>query len=204
MGFGDVNGGEHPGISDERARSVLDRLRAADQAQRDAGLSVDERTRNVTAPTGAFLYTIARATAARRVFEMGSSNGYSTIFLALAARENGGRVEGVEIRPERAEAANRHLAEAGLAEVARVRGGDAAAVASEMTDLDLVFIDAEKDDYGRLFLAVVDQVRHGGLILTDNVVSHDCSAFLEVVRARVDVLTQTLPFERGVELTLKR
>lgn len=183
---------------------MLDRLREEDQAQRDAGLSVAERTRNATAPTGAFLYTIARVAGARRIFEMGSSNGYSTIWLALAARENGGRVDGVEILPERAAAASRHLAEAGLADVARVCQGDAAAAAAGMSDLDLVFIDAEKDDYARLFLAVVDRVRPGGLILTDNVVSHDCAAFQQVARARRDILTQTLPFERGIELSLKR
>src|SRR5690606_21039661 len=108
-------------VADARAQAVLDRLRAADQAQRDAGLPQSRRTRNITAPTGSFLYATVRATGARRIFEMGSSNGYSTIWLALAARELGGWVVGSEILPERVEAANRNLAEAGLAEVAEVR-----------------------------------------------------------------------------------
>lgn len=192
-------------VADARAQAVLDRLRAADQAQRDAGLPQSRRTRNITAPTGSFLYATVRATGARRIFEMGSSNGYSTIWLALAARELGGWVVGSEILPERVEAANRNLTEAGLAEVAEVRAGDAAVLAADVDGpLDLVFIDAEKDDYGRLFLAVIDHVRPGGLVLTDNVVSHDCTAFQELVRSRDDVVTVTLPFERGIEFTVKR
>lgn len=190
----------------EPARSVLDRLRQEDQRQRDAGLGVAERTRNATAPTGLFLYTTTRATSARTIVEMGSSTGYSTIFLALAARENGGQVIGSEVRPERVEQASANLAEAGLAEFAAVQLADAAEVASNFApgSVDLVFIDAEKDDYSRLFLAIIDRVRTGGLALTDNVVSHDCSVYLEMLAARSDVITQTLPFERGIEFTLKR
>lgn len=191
-------------IADARAQTVLDRLRAGDQAQRDARLSVAERTRNVTAPTGLFLYSIARASGARTIVELGSSNGYSTIWLALAARESGGRVIGGEILPERAQAANHNLTEAGLADVAEVRTGDAAELARSIDGVDLAFLDAEKDDYARLFMSVIDRVRPGGLILTDNVVSHDCASYQAMLRRRADVVTQTLRFERGIEFTVKR
>ncbi|HLI50272.1 MAG TPA: class I SAM-dependent methyltransferase [Thermomicrobiaceae bacterium] len=190
----------------EPARGVLDRLRREDQRQRDAGLGVAERTRNATAPTGLFLYTTARATGARTIVEMGSSTGYSTIFLALAARENGGRVTGTEVLSERVQLANNNLRDAGLDKIATVQLADAARLAGDFAagSVDLVFIDAEKDDYSRLFLAIVDRVRIGGLILTDNVVSHDCSDYLQMLAARSDIISQTLPFERGIELTLKR
>lgn len=193
-------------LASEAARSVLDRLRQEDQRQRDAGLGVAERTRNATAPTGLFLYTTARATGARKIFEMGSSTGYSTIFLALAAQENGGQVTGSEVIRERVERANGNLQAADLDDIATVHLTDAAEWAESLApdSVDLVFIDAEKEDYSRLFLAIVDQVRSGGLILTDNVVSHDCSAYLEMLAGRSDVISQTLPFERGIELTLKR
>ena len=68
---------------------------------------------------------------------------------------------------------------------------------------DLVFIDAEKDDYVGHFLAAIDRVRIGGLVLADNVVSHDLSADQAMLRARPDVETLTLPQERGIEYTLK-
>ena len=139
---------------DERVDAVLDRLYAEDAAQRAAGLPSSQRTRNVDRETGRWLALLVRATNAREVLEIGSSNGVSTIWLAAAARQNGGQVTGTEILPERAAEANRNLAEAGLDAVARVVAGDAReTVATLPGPFDLVFIDAEKDDYVDHFAA---------------------------------------------------
>lgn len=191
-------------IAGNPACDVMDRLRADDQAQREAGLPVGERTRNVTAPTGLFLYSLVRTIQPDRIFEVGSSNGYSTIWLALAAREYGGCVVGSEIRPDRAASARMNLEEAGLSEIAEIETGDGSDIAGRFAQLDFVFLDAEKDDYPRHFSNIVDLVPAGGLILTDNVTSHDCSELLALIRKRDDVVTQTLPFERGLEYTVKR
>jgi caffeoyl-CoA O-methyltransferase len=187
----------------EPARSVLNRLRDDDQRQRDQELSVAERTRNVTAPTGLFLYSLVRSLQPRLLVEIGSSTAYSTIWMALAAREFGGQVVGSEILPDRAEEANENLRAAGVSDVATVRSGDGTEVAASFDEIDMVFLDAEKDDYPRHFENVVERVRPGGLILTDNVTSHDCSELLAMIRARNDVVTQTLPFERGLEYTVR-
>ncbi len=191
-------------LADTRARVVLDRLHVQDLAERAAGLPQEERIRALTPPTGAFLYATLLAIRPALIFEAGSAVGYSTIWLALAARTYGGRVIGSEIRPERVALANRHLAEAGLAEVATVLEGDAAELVRRFEGIGFLFLDAEKDDYGRLFLAGIDRVLPGGLIVADNVVSHDCRAYQELVRARPDVVTVTLAFERGLEWTVKR
>jgi caffeoyl-CoA O-methyltransferase len=104
----------------------------------------------------------------------------------------------------RAAEANDNLAAAGLADVARVFPGDSRETLRAIAGpLDLVFIDAEKDDYVDHLLAVVDRVRPGGLILADNVVSHDCTAYQELVRQRDDLETVTVPIGRGVEFTVK-
>lgn len=183
---------------------LLDRLDAEDQAQRAKGLPASERTRNVTPETGRFLNLIARTMRARSILEIGSSNAVSTIWLAFAARETGGTVTGTELLAARAAEANANLAEAGLAAVARVLPGDARKSIDALAGpFDLVFIDAEKDDYPDHFLAVIAKVRPSGLILADNVVSHDLSAYQALVRGRDDVTTMTLPFERGIEYTLK-
>ncbi len=188
----------------ERVNAVLERLYAEDAAQRAAGLPSSQRTRNVERETGHWLALLVRATNARQLLEIGSSNGVSTIWLATAARQNGGRVTGTVILPERAAEANRNLAEAGLDSVARVVAGDArATVANLPGPFDLVFIDAEKDDYVDHFEAVAGRVRPGGLILADNVISHDLSAYQAALRARSDVETVTIPIDRGVEFTLK-
>jgi caffeoyl-CoA O-methyltransferase len=189
---------------DERIEAVLEQLYAEDAAQRAAGLPSSQRTRNVERETGRWLALLVRATKAREVLEIGSSNGVSTIWLAAAARQNEGRVTGTEILPERAAEANRNLAAAGLDTIAQIVAGDArTTVASLSGPFDLVFIDAEKDDYVDHFVAVVDQVRPGGLILADNVISHDLSAYQAMLRARSDVKTVTIPIDRGVEFTLK-
>jgi caffeoyl-CoA O-methyltransferase len=189
---------------DERAEAVLERLYTEDAAQRAAGLPSSQRTRNLERDTGCWLVLLARATDAREVLEIGSSNGVSTIWLAAAARLNGGKVTGTEILPERAADANRNLADAGLDAVARVVAGDArTTVASLPGPFDIVFIDAEKDDYVDHFQAVVGRVRLGGLILADNVISHDLSEYQAMLRSSSDVETVTIPIGRGVEFTLK-
>jgi caffeoyl-CoA O-methyltransferase len=189
---------------DERAEAVLERLYTEDAAQRAAGLPSSQRTRNLERDTGRWLALLARATDAREVLEIGSSNGVSTIWLAAAAQHNGGRVTGTEILPERAADANRNLADAGLDAVARVVAGDArTTVASLPGPFDIVFIDAEKDDYVDHFQAVADRVGPGGLILADNVISHDLSEYQAMLRSRSDVETVTIPIGRGVEFTLK-
>jgi predicted O-methyltransferase YrrM len=191
-------------LIDERVEAVLDRLYAEDAAQRAANLPSSQRTRNVDRESGRWLALLVRATKAREVLEIGSSNGVSTIWLAAAARQNGGRVTGTEILPERAAEANRNLATAGLDAVARILAGDArTTVASLPGPFDLVFIDAEKDDYVDHLQAVVGRVRPGGLILADNVTSHDLSAYQAALRARIDVETVTIPIGRGIEFTLK-
>ena len=185
--------------------TVLDRLYADDARQRAAGLPSSQRTRNLERETGRWLRLLVLATGARAILEVGSSNGVSTLWLASAAAETGGHVTGTELLPERAAEANANLAEAGLGRVATVRAGDAAGtVAGLPGPFDLVFIDAEKDDYIAHFEHVVDKVRNGGLVLADNVISHDLSAYQAMLRARPDVETVTVPIGRGVEMTVVR
>ena len=186
------------------AAAVLDRLYADDARQRAAGLPPSARTRNIDRASGQFLALTAVATGARRIVEVGSSNGVSTVWLASGAVRTGGRVTGTELLPERAAEANRNLSEAGLAGVAEVLAGDAREVLSETAvPIDLLFIDAEKDDYVDHLLALVDKVRPGGVVLADNVVSHDLAAYQALLRDRRDLATVTLPLERGIEYTVK-
>jgi predicted O-methyltransferase YrrM len=189
---------------EERAAAVLERLYADDAAQRAAGLPSSRRTRNLERETGHWLSLLVRATGAQSIFEIGSSNGVSTIWLASAARDTGGQVTGTEILPARAAEGNRNLAEAGLSDIALIVSGDARETFRAVAGpFDLVFIDAEKDDYVDHLQAIVDRVRPGGLILADNVISHDCSAYQQLARQRGDLETVTIPIGRGVEFTVK-
>jgi predicted O-methyltransferase YrrM len=190
---------------DPLVTAVLDRLYEEDAAQRAANLPSSQRTRNVDRETGRWLNLLVRTTGARSLLEVGSSNGVSTLWLAAAVVETGGRITGTELISERAAEANANLAAAGLDAVARVLVGDAAeSIAEAGAPFDFVFIDAEKNDYVGHFLAVIDLILPGGLILADNVISHDLSAYQTMLRARDDVETITMPIGRGIEFTLKK
>ena len=186
------------------AQAVLDRLYAEDRAQRDADLPSAQRCRNLSPESGRLLSLLARAMDAKLVLEIGSSNGVSTIWLGDAVRATGGNVIGTEIIPDRAAEANANIREAGLADHADVVGGDAAATLTHLSGtFDLVFIDAEKEDYADHFRRAFPLLRPGGVIVADNVTSHDITDYQELVRNHPDCETITLPFERGLELTLK-
>jgi predicted O-methyltransferase YrrM len=145
-------------------------LAGARRASDEAGLP----SIAVSAAQGKFLAVLARAIGARRILEIGTLGGYSTICLArgLAA---GGRLITLEYSPKHAEVARANLARAGLADVAEVRVGRALdtlpALAAEAPEpFDLVFVDADKAPYAQYLDWAVRLTRPGGLVVGDNVV----------------------------------
>src|SRR5580704_16449224 len=116
----------------------------------DAALSDRlERFRNVEPPTAALLGVLIRATGARRILELGTSNGYSTIWLADAAESAGGSVVTVDVDPVRTELAAGNLRVAGLDALVEFRTGDAAETLARSGDAawEFVFLDAERPAY---------------------------------------------------------
>ena len=130
------------------SRTVLARLEQEDAAEREAGLPATQRSRQVAPTTGRFLFALAAAQAGVEVLEIGGSRGYSSIWLAAGARVLGGRLISLEHDPAKCEAWRTNLLDAGLEEWAELVEGDAhATLAATQDTFDLVFLDAEKDDY---------------------------------------------------------
>src|SRR5918912_4194108 len=128
----------------------------------------------VSAPQGKLLSVLARAIAARRILEIGTLGGYSTIWLARGLAP-GGRVITLEYSPRHAEVARANLAHAGLADVVDVHVGRAldtlpALAAEQPEPFDLVFIDADKAPYAEYLEWAIRLTRPGALIVGDNVV----------------------------------
>jgi predicted O-methyltransferase YrrM len=126
----------------------------------------------VSAPQGKFLRVLARAVGARRILEIGTLGGYSTIWLA-GGLAPGGRLVTLEYSAKHAEVARTNLARAGLADAVEVRVGPAletlpALAADE--PFDLVFVDADKAPYAQYLDWAVRLTRPGGLVVADNVV----------------------------------
>ena len=128
----------------------------------------------VSATLGRFLNLQARTMAARRILEIGTLAGYSSIWLARALPADG-RLVTLELEPRHAEVARANLVRAGLGDVTEVRVGPAsetlrAMVADKVEPFDMVFIDADKDGYPDYLEQSLKLARPGTLIVADNVV----------------------------------
>ncbi|MBI1801031.1 MAG: class I SAM-dependent methyltransferase, partial [Chloroflexi bacterium] len=129
-------------------QALMAELEARDRREREEGLPPAQRMRALVPEAGRFIHMLILAGQCRRVLEIGTSYGYSTLWLASAAQAMGGRVETIELSPERAAAAQEHFRRAGLSEFIQATQGDAKIeVARRDGPYDLIFIDDEKDDY---------------------------------------------------------
>jgi caffeoyl-CoA O-methyltransferase len=132
---------------------------------------IDRRQRylNVGREDGRLLRVLTEAIGAQQVIELGTSTGYSGIWLALALRGTGGKLTTYEINPERAAAARENFKRAGLQDLVTVILGDAHVEVRKITQtVDLVFIDADKEGYPDYLQQLEPRVRAGGLIVADN------------------------------------
>lgn len=158
-------------------RWIVDRVvrpDAALQAAREASAAAGLPTIEVSPPQGALLTVLALACGARRILEIGTLGGYSTIWLARALPPDGCLIT-VEANPKHAAVARENIARAGLTERVELREGRGVDVLAGMVDageetFDLIFIDADKPSYVEYFEWALKLSRAGTLIIADNVV----------------------------------
>jgi len=139
------------------------------------------------------------------VLEIGGSRGYSTIWLAAGVRYFSGRVVSLELDPLKIEAWRRNIADAGLDGWTQLEPGDARKTLNAIDDVfDVVFLDAEKDDYEELFQLARSKVEPGALIVADNVLSHadTLGAYSAARQADPDLESVTVPLDRGLEVSV--
>jgi predicted O-methyltransferase YrrM len=190
---------------DDRVRAVLRRLEQEDAEERAAGLPAAERSRAVEPTTGRFLFSLVAPQTDCEVLEIGGSRGYSTVWLAAGVRNLGGRVLSVEHDPHKVEAWRGNIAEAGLEDWAELLEGDAKEVVPGIADVfDLVFLDAEKEDYEELFRQARTKLEPGALVVADNVLSHQetLGAYSAARQADPTLESVTVPLDRGLELSV--
>jgi predicted O-methyltransferase YrrM len=189
---------------DGRVREVLRRLEEEDRADLARGLSAAERSRAVEPTTGTFLYALCAGHPSCEVLEVGGSYGYSAVWLGAAVRLLGGHVTSLEIEPARLERSTRNIADAGLDEWVEILPGNAYETIPPLSGpFDLVFIDAEKEDYEAYFRLVRAKLEPGAIVVADNVLSHQdaLAAYSAARQADPALLSVTLPLDRGLELT---
>jgi predicted O-methyltransferase YrrM len=192
-------------VLDDPVRRVLDRLEAEDAAERAAGVPPEQRARQVARTTGQFLFAYVAPQTDCEVLELGGSRGYSTIWLAAGVRYLGGRVLSLEVDPAKCEAWRANIAEAGLSDWADLLEGDAFEALPRIDDVfDVVFLDAEKDDYEPLFDLVRTKLEPGALVVADNVLSHKetLEQYSRARQADPTLESVTVTHDRGLELSV--
>jgi predicted O-methyltransferase YrrM len=191
-------------VLDERVTAVLRRLEQEDADERAAGVARELRARSVAPTTGRFLFSLVAPQTDCEVLEIGGSRGYSSIWLAAGVRYLGGRLVSLEADPAKCEAWRANVAEAGLEEWSELIEGDARETLPRIDDVfDVVFLDAEKEDYEDLFQLARQKLEPAAVVVADNVLSHE-DALGAYSRARQEdptLLSVTLPLDRGLELT---
>ena len=190
---------------DDRVRAVLARLEAEDADERARGVPREQRARQVARTTGQFLFAFVAPQTDCEVLEIGGSRGYSSIWLGAGVRYLGGRVLSLENDPAKVQAWRRNVAEAGLEDWCELIDGDALEVVPGIADVfDVVFLDAEKDQYEELFTKARTKLEPGAVVIADNVVSHEdvLGAYSRARQSDPTLESVTVPQDRGLELSV--
>jgi caffeoyl-CoA O-methyltransferase len=192
-------------VLDEAVREVLARLEREDAEERAQGLPPEQRSRAVARTTGQFLFSLVAPQTGCEVLEVGGSRGYSSIWLGAGVRYLGGRVLSIERAPDAAARWRANVRDAGLEHWVELIEADALDVLHELEDIfDMVFIDAEKSQYEHYFAHARQRVEPGGLLVADNVLSHQdtLEPYSRARQSDPTLLSTTLPLDRGLELSV--
>lgn len=186
---------------------LLDELEQFGKANDGSTSERPRRMLNITRDTGEFLAVLVRATLAKRVLEVGTSNGYSTLWLANAARAIGGSVATIEHAEYKATLAASNFARSGLASSISLVRDDAGRVLERSEDgaFDLIFLDSERPEYPGWWPHLKRVLRAGGLLVVDNATSHpvEMAPFIALVAADGGFTTSLVPVGNGEFLAVK-
>jgi predicted O-methyltransferase YrrM len=174
-------------------------LETLDAIDRQDGTPRARRLRQITPDTGRFIALLAASSPTGAWVEIGTSAGYSTMWLTLAARQAGYKVTSYEIDPAKIKLARETFLEAQVEEFVELIEGDARLQLGQIGPIAFCFLDAEKEIYTECYELVVPRLVEGGFIVADNAISHqeDLADFIEHVKRdeRVDALV--VPVGKG-------
>ncbi|MGD0746533.1 MAG: O-methyltransferase [Acidimicrobiales bacterium] len=185
---------------------VMADLEAQDSVDRKDGTPRLERLRQIPPETGRFIALLAASAPEGAWLEIGTSAGYSALWLALACGERGRTLTTFEVLPSKAAMAAHTFASAGVSEVVELVEGDFLEHAESVGEIAFCFLDAEKEVYGSCYDAVVPKLVPGGLLVADNAINHQVTLqpMIDATFAdsRVDALV--VPIGKGELVCRKR
>jgi len=165
------------------------------------------RMLNITRDTGEFLSVLVRTTLSQRVLEIGTSNGYSTLWLADAVTAIGGRVTTVELSEYKFDLAAQNFDRSGLSSAITLIKSDAGIFLADSPDesFDLIFLDSERPEYPGWWPDLRRVLGKGGLLVVDNAISHkeQMEPFIALVDADKEFTTCLVPVGNGEYLATR-
>ena len=193
----------------EIPKSVLERMRVLEQIDahdRAIGKARLERLRQVPPETGRFIALWAAASPSGSIIEIGTSAGYSTLWLALACRATGRTLTTYEILAPKARLARETFEQAEVLDVVNLVESDFLQHSVAIGDVGFCFLDAEKEVYETCYEQVVPKLVTGGILIADNALSHqeDLQPMLERALADPRVDAMIVPIGKGELVCRKR
>jgi predicted O-methyltransferase YrrM len=161
----------------------------------------------ITREQGRFMHCLIRASRPARIIELGTSTGYSTIWLASAAAGYGGVVETIEFDQNKINIAEENFGKAGIADHIIQRKADINEIIKTiLPGIGFVFMDSEKQEYLDQFKILLPKLIQGAIVVADNVVdlAEDCREYIDYVKNLDTVISETVPIGNGMEVTVKK
>jgi caffeoyl-CoA O-methyltransferase len=181
-------------------------LEKKDQRDRQDGTPTKKRLRQIPPQTGRFIALMASIVPAGQIIEIGTSGGYSTLWMSVASRDADRHITTFEILPEKVTLARETFKQAGVTDMIDLVSGDALKFLSEYKKIAFCFLDAEKEVYQQCYDIVVPNMIPGGILVADNVISHETILKPMVEHALADerVDAMVVPIGSGVLLCIKQ
>lgn len=180
-------------------------LEAEDSKDRQDGTAHIRRLRQIPPETGRFLAVLAATAPDGDIIEIGTSGGYSTLWLIVACMESDRHVTTFEIRDDKIEIARETFQSAGVVDRVNLAHGDAGRLLAKQNEIAFCFLDSEKEDYRKLYDLVVPRLVPGGILVADNVISHagQLRPFVEYAESDERVDSVVVPIGKGELLCRK-
>ena len=197
---------------DTEVLKVISRLNKQANQERNGRVKVepDQEMLAITADTGIFFSVLLKAIRARRILEVGTSAGFSTLWFADAIGKNRNtKIITIEMNPQKVEWALKNFKEAGFDKMIEIKQGLALNLLHDLKGkFDFVFLDADKENIITYFDLVLPLVRIGGIIAADNMLYPDhfrpaMRKYALYVHSKPNTQSITVPIGLGEEITIK-
>ncbi len=199
----------------EHILTVLKKLEKRSELEESNQIEVhhDEKMLAITEDTGQFYNLFLKAIKAKRILEVGTSVGYSTLWFADAIHDKGGKITTIEQNPSKISRAKANFEEAGVENVIENIQGEAIKILDELSksrknEFDFAFLDADKELNSEYFDLILPMIKVGGIIATDNILYPErfrpmMEKFVNHVKKIPNVQTFTLDLGNGEQLSIK-